>query len=248
MATKNSGTGGMQAAFTALQVGMSLWQGREARALAGTQRQVNASIQKAQKGIQTAGNFRAAAFADLGRAVQSVQNRRMRAQATRREAAGRAAVLAQRDADSAGSFERRIGASEQAGALAGLAVNQGVVGGSYDIIQSARSLAEARQQFADKRAGRARDYGIEVDSADAARTAVTGLDNKTVFATLDRSVIQRQPAGTPSSPFEDIVRGTTPDRLLGLAEYISVEAEPLARSLYNRIKGETPAYVPIAGE
>lgn len=224
----------IQAAFTALQVGNALFQGHEQRALARTASKVEASVREAQGKVQTAGNFRSAAQADLARAVQSISNRRMREQATRREAAQRAAVLAQRDADSAGSFERRVGASEAAGALAVLASGSGVAGGSYDIIASTQALQQARQEFSQRRAGRARDYGLEVDAADAARSAVTGLDNRTVFATIDRSVPGAQMPRPQSSALGDAMKATTPQNLLGMAEAIYAKATPYLEGLFAK--------------
>lgn len=215
----------LQAAFTAFQIGSSLIEGSNKRALERAQRRAAAAVAEGNARVQTAGNFRSAAQADLARAVQSIGNRRMREQATRREAAARASVLAQRDSDSAGTFERRIAASEAAGALAGLSGSSGVTGGSYDIIAGAQALTQARQDFNLRRAGRARDYGLEVDAADAARTAVTGLDNKTVFATIDRSVAAAPAPGNQSNALTDLFRGTSPEKLVGLAEQITQQAQ-----------------------
>lgn len=178
----------LDSAFTLFQVGTSILSGKGERSLDRARVRAEQSVIDAQGRVRNASNFRAAAQADLGRFMQSYSNRRTRKQATDRQATALAAVLAQRDSLTAGNAERRLAAAEQAGGLAVAAARAGVVGGSYDVMQGAIALQTARQEFSANRAGRARDYGLTVDSTEAARSAITGLDNRTLFATIDRTV------------------------------------------------------------
>lgn len=233
----------IQSAFTLFQVGAALIGGKGERALQRTQRGAEKAVREAQAKVQAAGNVRSGASAELARAAQGIGNRRMRVQATRREAAARAAVLAQRDADSGATFERRIGASERAGALAAEASAAGVAGGSFDLIAGTQALQQARQDFSIARAGRARDYGLEVDAADAARTAITGLDNRTIFATIDRAVQPVQPARQAGHWSSDLMNAAPADRLLRLAEDIQVKAGPYLSRLEGMLPGPNEAYL-----
>jgi hypothetical protein len=225
-----------QTAFTLLQVGTSILEGKGERDLDRARQKADQSAVNARAGVRRASNFRAAAQADLARFTQGLNNRRMRKQATTREATARAAVLAQRDARSARSFEGRIAASERAGALAAMSAAAGVSGGTYDVLAGAQALQQARQEFSARRAGRAQDYGLEIDSAEAADSAVAGLDNRTVFATIDRSVENPAQRRVGGSVFDDIIKsGVTPQGLVAAAEDIQRSAEPYVRSLLGKI-------------
>lgn len=221
-----------QSAFTLLQVGTSILAGKGERALDRTRVGAERVVQQARAKVQAAGNFREAARADLARFNQGLNNRRVRKQGTEREVTARAAVLAQRDAQSGRTFESRVGAAERAGQLAAVAAASGVSGGSYDVLAGAMALQQARQEMSSKRAARARDYGLEIDATEAAASAVAGLDNRTVFATIDRAVEPGPTRRVGGSWFDDVIKsGVGPKGLVAAAEDIQSTAMPYVRSL-----------------
>lgn len=225
-----------QSAFTLFQVGASILEGKGERALDRTRVGAERVVQAARARVRSAINFREAARADLSRFTQGLQNRRVRKQGTEREATARAAVFAQRDAQSAKTFEGRIMASERAGALAAMAAASGVSGGTYEVLAGAQALQQARQEYSSKRAARARDYGLEIDSADAASSAVAGLDNRTVFATIDRSVEAGPTRRVGGSWWDDVAKSGVPARdLATMAEQIQTSAMPLVRGILGNV-------------
>lgn len=225
-----------QSAFTLLQVGTSILGGKGERALDRTRVGAERAVQQARSKVQAASNFREAARADLARFNQSLTNRRVRRQGTEREVTARAAVLAQRDAQSGRTFESRIGAAERAGQLAALAAASGVSGGSYDVLAGARALQQARQEMNARRAGRARDYGLEIDATEAASSAVTGLDNRTVFATIDRAVEPGPVRRVGGAWFDDVIKsGVGAKSLAAAAEDIQTSAMPYVRSILGYV-------------
>lgn len=221
-----------QSAFTLLQVGTSILSGKGDRALDRTRVGAEQAVQQARATVRNAANFRAAARADLDRFTQGLQNSRVRKQGTEREATARAAVLAQRDALAARTFEGRIVASEQAGAMAATAAAAGVAGGTYDILAGAQALAQARQEFSARRAGRARDYGLEIDASEAAASAVTGLDTRTVFATIDHTLEAGPTRRVGGSWWDDVAKsGASISNIAGAVADIQSTAQPLVRRL-----------------
>lgn len=235
MADKKPASGTLAAAFTVAQIGASLYAGSQkrktGRAAAAAQNAVNEASQK----VRDAANAASAAEARLQNTVQFFTNRRGAKYASRREATAKAAIAASREGDSAGTFERKIAASATAGALAAEAAWSGTTGGTTDIIAGNMALAQARQEEAVRRQGRARDYGLTLDASGAAESIVQGVDNRTVFATLDRSVATQAVSQVGGSAYNDFMRSAEPGALLKAAETIQTGAEALYK------KWTTPA-------
>ena len=177
----------LQSAFTLAQVGASLVNAAGERSLDRTRVRAENEVREATIKVRAARNVAAAAKSDTARLNQSINNKRIREAAVATQAAAQGALALQREARSARTFEGRIRAAEDAGALAAKASFLGVTGGSFAAVASTMALQRARQEYATDKAGRLQDYGLEVRARGAASASLTGLDTSTLFATIDHT-------------------------------------------------------------
>ncbi len=183
MAESSAGT------YAALaQLAVSFYDSYNKRQVAQANDAAAASVAAARSRVRDASNMAASGHADLQRFMLSLNNQAQRASAEKSAAALRAQIGAQNDNLAARTFEGRLSAATRQGQVTAQAAAMGVTGGSTALVAGTLALAQARQEYADRRSQEMRDSGLAIQSAATSASSIAGMDQRTVFAAFDRTV------------------------------------------------------------
>ncbi len=183
------------AAFAAAQ---SLEQGRLQKGQAKIDKVTMKSNVKVENMRREANNILTKAQGDLARYQQARGNKYKLIQGAQQQEAQKTNMLRLTDAAVRGSFESRIAASEEAGALVAAAGAAGIGGGSLDMLNATTRMRQQRAQQAMDSQVNDQLYDMQLNLDRTAEATILGLDDVQFFDNINYMTAQEQYIREPS--------------------------------------------------